>query len=475
MESILDYLYSGAKRNPERCIFNFLDCNKEPFDMQPISARQLYDKSRDIAATLKRKGAKKGDRAIIFSMQDAGTIYAIFGCMMEGGVFTVIPPPIDNAKLSRFISALNSCKPKFLISNYALEQESKKDIIKSLIKKALLRVITLKRIYTDKITRHEEYTPLNVYHKNELVYLQYTSGSTSEPKGVMVTHENLMSCLNDCKNVFDFTHDYNLASWVPFYHNIGLIVTIFIPLLAETGTAYFIPTLQFLQKPTIWIKSLSDFKINATVAPNSAYDVCTKLISKEEAKQYDLSHVTLLINGSEFIYSHTIEKFCNLFNIPQKTFAAGYGLSECVCVATLSLLSYKCQKIDVDQYLAGKFILTENKKHKLVVSLGKPLNNLKILTVKEDGSICAENEIGEIYIQGASVCQGYWKNPVETKRFNATINGVDGLFYRTGDMGLIFDGELYLTGRLTEMIIVNGKNIFSNDVALLIHQHCPLL
>ena len=475
MESILDYLYLGVKNDPDRCVFNFLDCSKEPFGMQQISIRQLYDKACDMAVTLKKKGAKKGDRAIIFSMQDAGTIYAILGCMMEGVVFTVIPPPIDESKLFRFISALKSCKPKFLISNYALEHESKRDILKSLLKKAFMRVITLKRIYTDRLAKHEGYTPLRTYQKDDLVYLQYTSGSTSEPKGVMVTNRNLMSCLDNCREAIDFTHGYNLVSWVPFYHNIGLIVTIFIPLIIKTGTAYFIPTLQFLQKPTIWIKSISDFKVNATVAPNSAYEVCTKLISKEEAKQYDLSHVTLLINGSEFVYSHTIEKFCELFSIPQKSFAAGYGLSECVCVATLSPLSYKCQKIDIDHYLSGKFITTENQPHKLVVSLGQPLSNLKVLTVREDGCLCAENEIGEIYIQGESVCQSYWENPSETKRFQATVNGVEGYFYRTGDMGLIFDGDLYLTGRLNEMIIVNGKNIFPSDVSLLLQQNCPTL
>ena len=475
MESILEYLYRGVKSNPERCVFNFLDCSKEPFGMQQVSVRQLYDKSRDIAATLKKKGAKRGDRAIIFSMQDVGTVYAILGCMMEGVVFTVIPPPIDGAKLSRFISALKSCKPKFLISNYALEKESERSITKTLLKRAFMRVISLKRIYTDKVGKHERYSPVRTYQKDDLIYLQYTSGSTTEPKGVMVTNENLLSCLDDCMEVLDFTQGYNLVSWVPFYHNIGLIVTIFIPLLAETGTAYFIPTLQFLQKPTVWIKAISDFKVNVTVAPNSAYEVCTKIISKEEAKQYDLSHVTILINGSEFVYAHTVEKFCELFNISQKTFAAGYGLSECVCVATISPFSYKCQKIDFDKYLEGKFVITENKKHKPVVSLGKPLNNLKVLTVKEDGYPCVENEIGEIYIQGDNVCKGYWENSVETKRFRTTVKGVEGLFYRTGDMGLIFDGELYLTGRLTEMIIVNGKNIFPNDIALLVHQQCPTI
>lgn len=475
MDSVLEYLYRGVESSPERCVFNFLDCSREPFGMQQISVKQLYEKSCDMAATLRKRGAKKGDRAIIFSMQDAGTVYAILGCMMEKVVFTVIPPPIDEAKLSRFISALKSCNPKFLISNYALEQESKSDFTKTLLKRAFLQVIALKRIYTDKIVIQEKYTPVRTYQKDDLVYLQYTSGSTSEPKGVMVTNENLLSCLNQCRVVLDFTHDYNLASWVPFYHNIGLIITIFIPLLAETGTAYFIPTLQFLQKPTVWLKTISDFKINATVAPNSAYEVCTKLVSREEAKHYDLSHTTLLINGSEFVYAQTIEKFCNLFNISQQAFAAGYGLSECVCVATISPMAYKCQKIDVEAYLAGQFIPTENKNHKSVVSLGKPLSKLSVLAVKEDGSLCVGNEIGEIYIRGDSVCRGYWKNFVETKRFHTTIKGVEGLFYRTGDMGIVFEGSLYLTGRLTEMIIVNGKNIFPSDLSLLLQQQCPML
>ncbi|MDR1992962.1 MAG: thioester reductase domain-containing protein [Nitrososphaerota archaeon] len=475
MESILEYLHLGVKTNPDRCVFNFLDCSKEPFAMHPISMRQLYDKSCDMATTLKQKGAKKGDRAIIFSMQDAGTIYAILGCIIEGVIFTVIPPPIDDAKLARFISVLKSCRPKFLISNYGLEQESKNNIKKTLLKKTFLHVITLRRIYTDQMIKHKKEQTLKALQRDDLIYLQYTSGSTAEPKGVMVTNDNLMSCIASCKEVFDFTQGNNIVSWVPFYHNIGLLITIFLAIVAKHGTSYFIPTLQFLQKPTTWIKAMSDFKINITVAPNSAYDICTKLITKKDAKKYDLSHVTLLVNGSEFVFSHTIEQFCELFSLPKKAFTAGYGLSECVCVASLSPLSYKYQKIDLQAYLDGRFHPTQNQNHKIVVSLGQPLNGLKVLAVKENGSLCDENEIGEIYIQGKSICQGYWKNPKETKRFYTTINNHTGYFYRTGDMGVIFEGELYLTGRLKEMLIINGKNIFPNDVALLLQQRCPTL
>lgn len=144
-----------------------------------------------------------------------------------------------------------------------MEKESDTNVTGPLLKRAFMNVISLKRIYTDKIpaARQPIYPP--VYDPSELVYLQYTSGSTSEPKGVMVTYQNLMGCISQVLEIFDFTKGHHkLASWVPFYHNIGLIVAIFLPVIANHGTAYFIPTLQFLAKPTVWLKTISDYKIN---------------------------------------------------------------------------------------------------------------------------------------------------------------------------------------------------------------------
>lgn len=197
------------------------------------------------------KGRRPGDRAIILSMQDAGTVYAIWGCMIAGVIFTVIPPPIDEGKLDRFVSVLKSCKPRFLISNEGMEKEADTNVTGSLLKKAFLNVVTLKRIYSDKV-KPAPLGKLTPHEADDLLYLQYTSGSTSAPKGVMVTYGNLMGCIGQCLEIFDFQHTKNnLASWVPFYHNIGLIVAIFLPVIADTGISYFIPTLQFLARPTI--------------------------------------------------------------------------------------------------------------------------------------------------------------------------------------------------------------------------------
>ena len=469
MDGILEKFMRDAAQDPDRPLYDFLDCSSEPYIHHYVTIGEAWRHAMDMAAELRQKGAKPGDRAIILSMQDAGTVYAIWGCMITGVIFTVIPPPIDEGKLDRFASVLRSCKPRFLISNEGMEKEADTNVTGPLLKKAFLQVVALRRIYTDKVSPAPA-GPLCPHQADDLLYLQYTSGSTSAPKGVMVTYGNLMGCIDQCLEIFDFQHtSNNLASWVPFYHNIGLIVAIFLPVIANTGISYFIPTLQFLARPTIWLRVISDYKVNITAAPNSAYEVCTRLISPEEAKKYDLSHVTHLINGSEFVNAATVEKFCALFGITPDSFAPGYGLSECVCVGTLASRDYRCQHIDLEAYREGRFVPTADGE-KAIVSVGRLAGNMVLAAIRPDGAPCAPGEIGEICIQGSSVCAGYWHNPEETKRFQTVIPGYEGQFYRTGDMGVMYEGQLYLTGRIKEMIIISGKNVFPGDITLLLRQ-----
>lgn len=469
-QSLLDKLRTDAKTMPDRPVYDFLDCSQPVYRHDKVTMGQLYRRALSVAAELRGQGAKPGDRAVILSLQDAGTVYAVWGCALAGVTFTVIPPPIDGGKLDRFISVLRSCKPRFLISNEGMEKESGTKVTGQLLRRAFREVLSLKRVYTDKIRPYSGPDIFPQRGPGDLFYLQYTSGSTSAPKGVMVTYANLMACVEQCLEMFDFQHtSNNLASWVPFYHNIGLIVSIFLPVIANQGVAYLIPTLQFLAKPTIWLRVLSDCKINITAAPNSAYEVCTRLITPQQAREYDLSHVTHLINGSEFVDAATIEKFCQLFQISPNAFAPGYGLSECVCVATLSSMDFHRQTIDLDAYQRGIFQPSPSGE-KTIVSVGSTAGDMLVVPVDQKGRACPPNQIGEIYIQGSSVCAGYWKNPEETKRFHAEIPGYPGHFYRTGDMGALYDNQLYLTGRVKEMIILAGKNIFPSDIILTLHE-----
>lgn len=470
MDGILEKFCEEAAHQPDRKLYNFLDCSIEPFAEHLVTSREAWQRASSIAAELLAKGAKKGDRAIILSLQDEGTVYAVWGCMMIGVVFTLIPPPLDKSKLNRFVAVLKSCGPKFLISNAALEQTNENNPSAALLRQAFFQVVTLKRIYTDRVKPYQGPSLLCRHEADDLLYLQYTSGSTSAPKGVMVTYKNLMACINLCMEIFDFksTHQ-SLVSWVPFYHNIGLVVAIFMPAYADHAVVHHVPTLQFLEKPVIWLKALSHYQATITAAPNSAYDLCTRLVTPSEAAQYDLSHMERLINGSETVNPHTVDTFCELFHISRDTFAPGYGLSECVCVAALSSRDYRCVSVSVADYHHGIFSICENGEKK-IVSVGRPAADMKIVAVHSNMTPCQEGEIGEICLQGSNVCAGYWNDPKESQAFATVIPGYPGNFYRTGDMGAIYQGQLYLTGRIKEMIIIGGKNVFPSDTIIQLHE-----
>ena len=187
MDGILEKFCAEAERLPERKLYNFLDCSTEPFAEHIVTSREAWQRASGIAAELLAKGAKKGDRAIILSLQDEGTVYAVWGCMMIGVIFTLIPPPLDKSKLNRFVAVLKSCSPKFLISNAALEQTNENNPSAALLRQAFFQVVTLKRIYTDRVKPYQGPSLLCRHEADDLLYLQYTSGSTSAPKGVIVT------------------------------------------------------------------------------------------------------------------------------------------------------------------------------------------------------------------------------------------------------------------------------------------------
>lgn len=493
MKGIIDILKDRVTESPDRIIYNFLDYSAgqstpQPADRpagQEITLKMIFDNAKALAAELLAKGAKRGDRVVILSMQDPGTLYAVYGAMMAGTVFTVIPPPIDEGKVQRFISVVKSCKPKFVISNYTLEQEqhthvhtqqAQVDVKKRLIRDALLPALRLKRIYTDRLPAVTRDIPIYSAAWDQVVYLQYTSGSTSDPKGVMVTLENLMTNISQVMDVYDFSTGNSLAMWVPFFHNLGLLFGFFLPLMALEGTTYFLPTLQFLQKPTLWLRVLAEFNVNITAGPNSAYAVFEHILGPQEAAAYDLSHVTHFINGSEFVDPATIRNFTRLFSVSPNAFTPGYGLAENVCLATEASRNYQTLWVDAEALRRNRFVPCAQGEGKEMVSLGKPVKGLTMVAVDpESGKPCEDGQIGEIYIQGDSVCKGYWENTKDNENFRARVEGLGGYFYKTGDLGIIYRGNFYMTGRIKEVIIVNGHNVYPADIRTVLQKHIPAL
>lgn len=478
--SVIDLLKKHVEQNPQHIIYRFLTYipERDDWDIQEITFRSLYQRALGIAHVLQEKKIRRGDRVVIFSMQDDTTVYSILGCILAGVTFTVIPPPIDEGKAERFISVVKSCRPKALISNFSMEQAagSSQSLAKRLAKEALFTALRMKRIYADQIGPYFYDDVIRRIGPEDLIYLQYTSGSTSAPKGVRITRRNLEKQLEQCDHAGDFHHG-RLGTWVPFFHNLGLVVTILMPVCMESASVYFLSTLQFLSNPRLWVRMLSEFKLNLTVGPGSAFDACTRIFTREEADRYELSHMTHLMNGSEYISAASVHQFVSMFHLDPNSMTPGYGLAENTCLASFTMREYRELRLDQKAFQNNRVQFSNAPDAKAIVSIGRPVKDLTILVGSpKSGKVFPDLRIGEILISGDSVADGYWGNPPANRNFHIRMNGYPGReFYRTGDLGFLYDGHLYITGRRKEMLIVNGHNIYPNDLQILIRQKVPAL
>ena len=435
-----------------------------------IDRKQLLDRSLSIGKELKVRGAKKGDRVIVLSTQTADNVLSISASILAGTIFTIIPPPTDLSKMERFKSVIQSCNPKFILCGTLLEE--KLNEILTFIKKdekfkKLIEDIQV--INVDKCIDNEGFVPEKI-ELDDTIYIQYTSGSTSAPKGVMIGYENVISAI-EC-----VIRDYNIrniVAWVPFFHNLGLVYCILTPIIRPELKIGVMSPSAFLEVPERWIKLLSEFKADTTLAPNSVYDSYPKLVPAETLKDIDLSNMKLLLNGSEIITEGTLRRFekeYGQFGISKAAFCNGYGLSEATCAASDG--NYCEEKdlinIDFEQYKSGKLkVADDNTKDSIqFVSSGSPMNLATIKIVNPDTlEECKEDEFGEIWVQAPYVAQGYYRNEEATKEtFKCELKGYEGYFLRTGDLGILKDNRLFITGRIKELIIINGNNILPNDI-----------
>jgi acyl-CoA synthetase (AMP-forming)/AMP-acid ligase II/acyl carrier protein len=312
-----------------------------------------------------------------------------------------------------------------------------------------------------------------------LALLQYTSGSTSDPKGVMVSHSNLLNnleCIRRSFGIGDLEDDRVWATgvfWLPAYHDMGLIGGILTPLYMGGRAVLMSPT-SFLQRPMRWLQAIHEYHATISGAPNFAYEYCIRRTTAEERATLDLSAWRLAFCGAEPIRAETLEHFVEAFRpagFRPHAFYPCYGLAE-----TTLLAAGPDYRLDPRVLTVNRTALAD---HRVVpacgepveltqrlVGCGQPMNDHRLLIVRIDGDApCGDGEVGEILIQGPSVAQGYWNRPEETEEvFGATISGHEGRFLRTGDLGFFRDGELFVTGRVKDVIIIRGRNHYPQDI-----------
>lgn len=315
-----------------------------------------------------------------------------------------------------------------------------------------------------------------------LAFLQYTSGSTSVPKGVMVTHGNVLYNSSYIHQDFDYQPSSVAVTWLPHFHDMGLIEGLLQPIL-HGFPGYLMPAVFFLQQPVKWLSAISKYRATHSGAPNFAYELCTRKITQDEAARLDLSAWRVAYNGAEPVRVDTMRKFSRLFcgsGFKSDAFYPAYGLAEAtlkvsggftsstagaLTVQANALLQHRIQEAGDDEPNRQTFI-----------SCGKPSLSTEVKIVRPDTrEECGESEVGEIWVSGPGITQGYWNRPDETKcTFRAPAGGEDGRKYlRTGDLGFLKSGELYVTGRLKDLIIVNGRNHYPDDIERTVEASSP--
>jgi acyl-CoA synthetase (AMP-forming)/AMP-acid ligase II/alkylation response protein AidB-like acyl-CoA dehydrogenase/acyl carrier protein len=316
---------------------------------------------------------------------------------------------------------------------------------------------------------------------DDIAYLQYTSGSTSAPKGVVICHRHVVGNCREMRDSWRITPDSRILSWLPHFHDMGLILGM-LETMYVGCSGYFMPPMAFVQRPLRWLAAITRYKITHSVAPNFAYAACTR-ISPDQLTGLDLSSWCTATNGAEQVRADTLERFARLFEpygFSRLALCPGYGLAENTLMVTSHCQGtpHVVKTLGVDSLRAGRFAPPlPGEESRQLVGCGGTQVDTRIVIVNPDSCEAARpNEIGEIWLSGPSVAGGYWQRPEATaEKFGARLAHGEGPFLRTGDLGVVHDGEIFILGRRDDLMIVRGANYHPDDLELAIEESDPKL
>ena len=424
-------------------------------------------RARAVAAYLQEAGAA-GERALLLHAQDLDFIAALFGCLYAG--VTAVPAfaPRLNRDDPRLSAITRDAGAAFALTSDSIAAASR-DSTRLSSDLAGVRWIATDSVPDEMASCWKEPEITG----DTLAYLQYTSGATSEPKGVMVTHSNVLANLEYIRKALEFTPDSVMLTWLPFFHDMGLVGGILEPVYAGCSS-YFMPPVAFLQRPIRWLQAVSDQGATHSGGPNFAFDLCVQKITEEQREPLDLSGWTAAYCGAEPVRSETLHRFTETFasqGFRGRAFYPCYGLAESVLMVTGGRVADEPVRFATDAPALERDQVLEadpsSSTARDIVGNGQTYLDTRVEIVRPDSRTrCGPVEIGEVWVSGPSVARGYWERPAESaETFGARLEDTDtGPFLRTGDLGFIRDGELFVTGRLKDLIIIRGRNHYPQDI-----------
>jgi thioester reductase-like protein len=467
-ESILGPLFTWAERCPDKLLFAFLDIDGHTTASYTYS--QFIGRTTDIAAHVRHNlRVAPGDRVLLAYPPGLEVICAFFACVRLGLLPVPVYPPAGQGfrtSLERMNFIARDCGAAAVLTDrtyyWSIKVNQTRDRIAT-FKFSRDAVSRLPWVVTTDADANQSLDFPAV--QADLLFLQYTSGSTSDPKGVMVSHRNL---LDNCDAVVD--HLPVGVSWLPQYHDMGLI-GYYIFFALKGGTTYGFSPLDFIRRPALWLETISKVRGTASSAPNFAFEYCLRpgKLPPETFEGLDLSSLRFLMTAAEPVRAAVFRDFAARFEPygldPGSLFAA-YGLAE----FTLAVANYGRRFLQINRadLTHGTVKMAEPGADAVtLVSCGRPLGSTDIRIA--DDSEVPGGQIGEIWLRGASKCQGYWNRAELSKAvFEAELPGHPGTWLRTGDLGFMHGGELFVCGRKKDVIIVRGQNYHPQDIELLV-------
>ncbi|HXS86755.1 MAG TPA: AMP-binding protein [Mycobacterium sp.] len=472
--SIAAVLREWARQQPDAPAYTYIDYDVDPAGYrQTLTWSELYGRVQTLAAEVSTLGAP-GDRAAILAHQGLDYVVAFYAALEAGLVAVPLPVPQFGAHDERASAALQDCAPTVLLTTSAVVD----DVVgcaRSLPGKApaLLEVDSLDLDATPDFN-----TPPAPRTKNAV--LQYTSGSTRTPKGVVVTHKNILANIEQVKTDYFEADgaipppDTTLVSWLPVYHDMGLLLGITGALTLGLHSVLMSP-MAFLQRPARWIHEIAANTHAFTAVPNFAFELAARRTTDEDMAGLDLSGVHTILSGSERVHAATIRRFVDRFapfGFPASSLKPSYGLAEAMVYVNSSGPGRPptVATFDYEKLSAGHAEACDNETGVELVSVGIPRASTIRIVDPETRTENPAGMVGEIWLHGDNIAAGYWRKPQQTqKAFGGQLvdpsSGTPlGPWLRTGDLGTIHDGELYIIGRIKDLLIVDGRNHYPDDI-----------
>lgn len=457
-DTILDILKKWSIETPHQHAFTFIEHYHER--SHRLSYGELYQRSLQLAGKL--ADIEKGERIVICLPQGLDYIISLFGVMYAGCVAVPLYPPKVNKEDHRVKKIISDSDPALIIGtrkiyNACLQAN------KSLTKRPWLCI--------DQDDHIEITNVDNDFTSDQVAIIQYTSGSTSQPKGVMISHGNIMNNSAVIKKGFQFNEKTRKMTWLPFFHDMGLIGDVMQPIYSHFHNVFISPQ-EFVQKPLRWLKAIHDYKVTHSGAPNFGYDLCVRRISREESRDLNLESWKLAYIGAEMIRPNSLESFYQRFKengFSRHAFYPCYGMAEVTLMLTGGQFQNGYRTISLDRVKT----LNRNEQDYLrlskkeVVSCGVVREQNKVIIVHpKSETVLPDLTEGEIWCAGPSVMQGYYMGfeTQENDVFSQTKDDQSSIYFRTGDLGFVFENELYITGRIKDLIIIRGQNYYPEDI-----------